>query len=94
MLKINAKLCMLQTCEYYISIFHTGKPLINLRNYYYHLEFPSNSIEMYWRGVKNHIQSTPLNRATSGPGYFDPIKQRNLLTENMLFLEYNCIFYA
>ena len=31
------------------------------------------------------IQSTPLNRATSGPGYFDPIKRRNLLPENMQF---------
>ena len=39
-----------------------------------------------------YIQSTPLNRVTSGPGYFDPIKRRNLLTENMLFLGYNCIF--
>ena len=41
---------------------------------------------------KFRIQSTPLNRVTSGPGYFDPIKRRNLLTENMLFLGYNCIF--
>ena len=30
------------------------------------------------------LQSTPLNRVTSGPGYFDPIKRRNLLTENIL----------
>ena len=30
------------------------------------------------------IQSTPLNRATSGPGCFDPIKRRNLLTENIV----------
>ena len=31
-----------------------------------------------------NIQSTTLNRATSGPGYFDPIKRRNLLTENIV----------
>ena len=42
--------------------------------------------------VISEIQSTPLNRVTSGPGYFDPVKRRNLLTENMLFLGYNCIF--
>ena len=30
------------------------------------------------------VQSTPLNRATSGPGCFDPIKRRNLLTENIV----------
>ena len=35
--------------------------------------------------IEPKIQSTPLNRATSGPVYFDPIKRRNLLTENMLF---------
>ena len=27
-----------------------------------------------------NIQSTPLNRVTSGPVYFDPVKQRNPLT--------------
>ena len=30
------------------------------------------------------LQSTPLNRATSGPVRFDPIKRRNLLTEIIL----------
>ena len=35
----------------------------------------SNSIAM---------QSTRHNRATSGPGRFDPIKRRNLLTENIV----------
>ena len=28
----------------------------------------------------DNIQSTPLNRVTSGPGCFDPIKRRNRLT--------------
>ena len=28
-----------------------------------------------------YIQSTPLNRATSRPGCFDPIKRGNILTE-------------
>ena len=28
--------------------------------------------------------ATPLNRATTGPGCFDPIKGRNLLTENIV----------
>ena len=32
----------------------------------------------------NQLQSTPLNRATSGPGCFDPIKRRNILTENIV----------
>ena len=31
--------------------------------------------------VQIEIQSTPLNRVTSGPGYLDPIKRRNILTE-------------
>ena len=30
------------------------------------------------------IQSTPLNRATSGPGCFFPINRRNRLTENIV----------
>ena len=33
-------------------------------------------------GIYN-LQSTPLNRVTSGPGCFDPIKWRNRLTENI-----------
>ena len=32
----------------------------------------------------DNIQSTPLNRVTSGPGCFDPIKRRNRLTENIV----------
>ena len=39
-----------------------------------------------------YTQSISLYRTTSGPDYFDPIRRRNLLTENMLFLGYNCIF--
>ena len=31
------------------------------------------------------IQSTPLNRVTSVRGHFAPIKQRTLLTENVLY---------
>ena len=31
-----------------------------------------------------YIQSTPLIRATSGPGCFDPIKRRNILTQNIV----------
>ena len=49
---------------------------------------------MHFGEFNIELQSTPLNRVTSGPGYFDPIKRRNLLTENMLFLGYNCIFYT
>ena len=58
---------------------------------------PSITEDEYIYAIKTqlmYIQSTPLNRVTSGPGYFDPIKRRNLLTENMLFLGYNCIFYT
>ena len=32
-----------------------------------------------------YIQSTPLNRATSVRGHFDPIKRRTLLTENIFY---------
>ena len=32
-----------------------------------------------------HIQSTPLNRATSVRGHFGSIKRRTLLTENILY---------
>ena len=31
------------------------------------------------------VQSTPLNRATSVRGHFDPIKRRTLLPENILY---------
>ena len=34
--------------------------------------------------IQSKVQSTPLNSATSGPGCFDPIKRRNLLTENIV----------
>ena len=43
----------------------------------------SNYLENSWN--IDQIHPTPLNRATSVPGYFDPIKRRNLLTENILF---------
>ena len=36
------------------------------------------------QGENFKVQSTPLIRATSGPGCFDPIKRRNLLTENIV----------
>ena len=38
----------------------------------------------YEFGLVIVVRSTLLNRATSGPGCFDPIKQGNLLTENIV----------
>ena len=40
------------------------------------------------------IQSTPLNRVTSVRGYFDPIKRRTLLTENIFVLASMCESYS
>ena len=41
-----------------------------------------------------YIQSTPLNRITSVRGYFDPIKRRTLLTENIFVLASMCESYS
>ena len=40
------------------------------------------------------IQSTPLNWVTSVRGYFDPIKQRTLLTENIFVVVSMCESYS
>ena len=40
------------------------------------------------------VQSTPLNRVTSVRAYFDPIKRRTLLTENIFLLASMCESYS
>ena len=40
------------------------------------------------------VQSTPLNRVTSIRAYFDPIKRRTLLTENIFVLASMCESYS
>ena len=44
----------------------------------------ANNIFVLANFSNSRIQSTPLNRATSGPGCFDSIKRRNRLTENIV----------
>ena len=46
------------------------------------------------RYIYIYIQSTPLNRVTSVRGYFDPIKRRTLLTENIFVLTSMCESYS
>ena len=47
-----------------------------------------------WHIIIFHIQSTPLNRVTSVRAYFDPIKRRILLTENIFVLASMCESYS
>ena len=51
-------------------------------------------IYIYYIYIYIYIQSTPLNRVTSVRGYFDPIKRRTLLTENIFVLISMCESYS